>query len=109
MYSAFFGNLFSSVLIKPRLLYWQRVRFMTSFWRTKTPGAPTGTFDEDDTDTGVTIPGDWRIEGMPANNLMDAQRLGSNHYGEEAKQIREEFKDFFVTPQGEVPWQYRYI
>ena len=44
--------------------------------------APTGTFDEDDTDTGVTIPGDWRIEGMPANNLMDAQRLGSNRYGE---------------------------
>ena len=71
--------------------------------------APTGTFDEDDTDTGVTIPGDWRVEGMPANNLMDAQRLGSNRYGEEAKQIREEFKDFFVTPQGEVPWQYRYI
>ena len=74
------------------------------FWRTKNPDAPPGTFDEDDTDTGVTIPGDWRIEGMPANNLMDAQRLGSNRYGEEAKQIREEFKDFFVTPQGGVPW-----
>ena len=52
-------------------------------------------------DTGVTIPGAWRIEGMPANNLMDVQRLGSNRYGEEAKQIREEFKDFFVTPQEE--------
>ena len=71
--------------------------------------APTGTFDEDDTDTDVTIPGDWRIEGMPANNLMAAKRLGSNRYGEEAKQIRAEFKDVFVTPQGEVPWQYRYM
>jgi len=27
----------------------------------------------------------------------------------ESKEIREEYKEYFVSPEGEVSWQYRYI
>jgi hypothetical protein len=43
---------------------------------------------------------------MPDNNMSPVGKVDSNNYSNEVKKIRDEFKEFFVTPQGEVPWQY---
>jgi hypothetical protein len=64
---------------------------------------PERIFDRGNTQTRIVEPGSWRGEGMPNNNISN---VGSNNYSNEAKRIRDEFKEFFVTPQGEVPWQY---
>jgi hypothetical protein len=43
---------------------------------------------------------------MPDNNMLPLGNVWSNNYSNEAKRIRDEFKEIFVTSQGEVPWQY---
>jgi hypothetical protein len=42
---------------------------------------------------------------MP-DNVLPLGNAGNNNYSNEAKRIRYEFKEFFVTPHGEVPWQH---
>jgi hypothetical protein len=44
-----------------------------------------------------------------SDNTLPLGNVGSNNYSNEAKRIRDEFKEFFVTPQGEVPWQYCHL
>jgi hypothetical protein len=67
---------------------------------------PETIFDRENTQTGIVEPGSWSAEGMPDNNTLPLGNVGSNNYSNKAKRIREEFKELFVTPQGEVPWQY---
>jgi hypothetical protein len=55
---------------------------------------------------GVVEPGSWRAEGITDINMLPLCNVGSNSYSNEVKRIRDKFKEFFVTPQGEVPWQY---
>jgi len=68
--------------------------------------ASEGTFDGENPDTGEVIPGSWRHEDKHENMLPLAQQ-GSNNYSNNAREIREEFREYFVSPQGEVPWQYK--
>jgi hypothetical protein len=67
---------------------------------------PETIFDREDTETGIAEPGSWRAKGMPDISMLPLGNVGSNNYSYEVKRIRDEFKEFFVTPQGEVPWQY---
>jgi hypothetical protein len=67
---------------------------------------PETIFDRENTQTGIVEPGSWIAEGMPDINMLPLGNVGSNNYSNEAKRIRDEFKEFFVTPQGELPWQY---
>ncbi|XP_072376068.1 uncharacterized protein [Diabrotica undecimpunctata] len=48
--------------------------------------------------------GSWRIEGLPDNNLLPLPQQGSNNYCNTAKEIRDEFRDYFNSPDAEVPW-----
>jgi hypothetical protein len=43
---------------------------------------------------------------MPDINMFPLGNVGSNNCSNEAKRIRDEFKEFVVTSQDEVPWQY---
>jgi len=54
--------------------------------------APEGTFDRENPDTGEVIPGSWRHEDKHENMLPLAQQ-GSNNYSNNAREIREEFRE----------------
>lgn len=59
-----------------------------------------------ETDNGEIIPGRWRAE---VNVELLALNLRIDHQGNpptDAKLIQQTFKDFFVSAEGEVPWQY---
>ncbi|KAJ8942304.1 hypothetical protein NQ314_010100 [Rhamnusium bicolor] len=72
--------------------------------------APTGTFDREDENTHAVVNGTWREEdGMPTDNLLPLQRGVNQNYSVEAKLVREELKEYFTSPIGEVHWQYKYI
>lgn len=52
---------------------------------------------------------DWRAE--PINNLLPLDNAIGN-WTDEAKAIREEFKEYFVevrSDEGEIPWQYKHL
>lgn len=53
--------------------------------------------------------GDWRKEIGDMHGLRPIQQLGSNNYKKDAKLIREHFRDFFCSMEGEVPWQWDII
>ena len=55
--------------------------------------------DQEDHLTGSLIPGTWR-EGEQMLNLQSVPRRAA----QEAQQVRQEYKDYFVT-EGQVPWQ----
>lgn len=69
--------------------------------------APEGTFDRENIETGEMIPGSWRNDEMPVESLLPLAQQGSNNYSNNAKEIREDFREYFISPQGEIPWQYK--
>lgn len=68
--------------------------------------APSGTFDTEDKDTGKLIPGTWRND-VNGSLIKSLQKQGRNS-STEAKNVRQEYADFFISPQGLVPWQNDY-
>jgi hypothetical protein len=72
--------------------------------------APAGSFDSENEDTHVVLPGAWRQEGgTPVHNLLPLRGGIHHNYSAEAKLVREELKEYFMSPIGEVRWQYKYI
>ena len=69
---------------------------------------PTGFVDHEDS-LGHTIPGDWRSEANQYNGLTNVSRLGSNTFSGSSASVRDSFKNFFISPEGEVEWQYRHV
>lgn len=68
---------------------------------------PPGTFDiEID---GQISPAAWRSETNNSQYFQPLNSSQSRHYSNDAKIIRNEFKEYFMSQQGEVPWQYKYI
>ena len=52
---------------------------------------------------GSVIYGDWRHNMVPLDSVgRDSQRNASQY----AKKIRNRLSDYFLTPEGEVEWQY---
>lgn len=70
----------------------------------RTSYAPAGTFDTYERD-GSFVPGEWRQEA-PDQNMYHLQTDQSRYVSETAKQIREEYEQYFVA-EGEVEWQYK--
>lgn len=54
---------------------------------------------------GEIIPGGWRSEVGSNDALIDIQRLSSNNSTQEAIEVRNNFKHYFTSYQGQVPWQ----
>ena len=49
--------------------------------------------------------GDWRKEGTANDGLQPMRTAGSNNYTRDAKVIRDDFKEYFNSEVGQVPWQ----
>lgn len=62
--------------------------------------------DYENVDTGEIIPGTWRQENLTLMPSID--RVGSNHYSRQAREIREKLSKYFVN-EGAVSWQSRMI
>lgn len=59
--------------------------------------APEGTFDTDEQD------GEWRILGMPDSNLLELDQETAPNIDSNAKYIRDEFRDYFVSGRNSQP------
>lgn len=102
------------VLRKPMLLKPDTVKSVTTtcvylhnYLRSSTSSriaySPPGTFDVFDNDSGTFIPGSWR-NSHSESCMQPAQ--GSTHISTmTAQDIRTEFKEYFVSNVGRVPWQ----
>lgn len=65
---------------------------------------PHGSFDSYDGD-GNVIEGFWRREINEESRLVDLQNT-PRKCSANLHKIRDEFRDYFVSPEGEVAWQY---
>ena len=50
----------------------------------------------------------WRDEGDSCG-LRDTSLIGSTNYSREAKIVRDTFRDYFISEQGSLPWQFDMI
>lgn len=66
---------------------------------------PFGSLDHETSD-GQILPGTWREEGMPTSSLLSLNRNGPKNFSATAKDVRKEFMNYFVSVDGELPWQY---
>ncbi|XP_028417192.1 protein ANTAGONIST OF LIKE HETEROCHROMATIN PROTEIN 1-like [Dendronephthya gigantea] len=53
--------------------------------------------------------GAWRSEVNSDSNFLDLQRCASNTYSRDAKRVRDTFREYFNSADGEVPWQWNTV
>lgn len=67
---------------------------------------PVGTFDGEDRDNDMSIPGSWRRELAHNSSIVPLPHNTSADTGPvEAENIRTEFAEYFISNVGRVPWQ----
>lgn len=54
------------------------------------------------------IEGSWRRE-QPEQTMYPLERNAHRYIAENANNVREEFKEYFMSAIGEVHWQFKYI
>ena len=69
---------------------------------------PQGSLDTEDPDTHVIHPGNWRSVGDP-QGWQPLSRQGSNRHSSAARDVRDYLCNYFMSTEGEVPWQYDMI
>ena len=65
---------------------------------------PLGAVDME-LEAGSLVPGAWRQE----LNLDSLQRNSQRNASQYAKEMRNKLADYFLTAEGELPWQYKYV
>ena len=50
--------------------------------------------------------GERRNNDTETDGLVPLSNAGSNNYSSDAKQVRDNFRDYFVSPEGSVEWQW---
>lgn len=65
-----------------------------------------GMADRYDSD-GELIPGEWRR--FPVEEIRGTEDLPSPYLPPKAIEIRNELKEYFMSVEGELPWQYKFI
>ena len=53
--------------------------------------------------------GSWRAEVSAEGGLERVGQVGSNRFSQSAAEVRECFSNYFMSPQGQVDWQYHHI
>ena len=70
---------------------------------------PAGFVDSEDI-RGNIVPGDWRHEvAIEGAGLRILRQIGGNRYSYDAGFARENFMEYFNSPEGEVPWQWQHV
>ena len=70
---------------------------------------PAGFVDSDDI-RGNIVPGDWRHDvATEGAGLRILRQIGGNRYSYDAGFARENFMEYFNSPEGEVPWQWQHV
>lgn len=67
--------------------------------------SPPGVFDNEDTDTGIVVPGSWRNSTVTLTGLQSMPRNSCR----KAKKVRDEFMYYFMSHQGRLAWQDMYL
>ena len=65
---------------------------------------PQGFFDSDDSD-GNLIPGLWRSDVDARASRVSLQNIPKRS-SSDVQEVRKEFRDYFSSAEGAVPWQY---
>lgn len=76
--------------------------------RSKRVYAPEGVLDSESGD-GSQIPGSWRNDPPPNRYFFPIDQQGSNSHSDAASAVRSNLRDYFMSPEGELPWQYSHI
>ena len=70
---------------------------------------PAGFVDCEDS-SGNIIPGDWRSEvNYDEGGLRHLNQIGGNRYTFEVGRAQDDFKSYFNSAEGEVPWQLQHV
>lgn len=69
---------------------------------------PAGFTDAEDGE-GNILQGAWRSESSQNAGLERIRQVGGNRYGRAAADVRNIFRDYFNSPEGEVWWQYNHV
>ena len=64
---------------------------------------PTWYIDRDSR-LGITL-GDWRKEQANSAGLQQISQMGSNNYSRDAKEVRDDFRNYFCSTEGSLDWQ----
>lgn len=67
--------------------------------------SPPGSFDSEDIDIGTVAPGSWRLDEQRLGDL----RIVGRNATKRAKERRDEFMNYFLSEQGRVAWQDKYL
>ncbi|XP_050501502.1 uncharacterized protein LOC114342461 [Diabrotica virgifera virgifera] len=68
---------------------------------------PPGSFDVEDIDSGTIRNGSWRNESQPTASMLPLKPVARKSL-QEAQNIRNEYCEYFISDQGQVPWQLKY-
>ena len=58
---------------------------------------------------GIVHKGVWRSEASEAGVLTEPNQIGPNNHTKVADKFRALMADFFMSPHGELPWQYNFV
>lgn len=68
---------------------------------------PPGSFDMEGLYTGTVIPGHWRNDRKSIQSLLPLKNV-ARESPQDAKEVRDEFSDYFISEIGQVSWQLKY-
>jgi hypothetical protein len=74
--------------------------------RTSAAYMPSGSVDEENTETLLLQQGEWRQDD--SNDLTRLSITSGPRYSNEAKNVRNMYRDYFIN-EGAVPWQYNFV
>lgn len=68
---------------------------------------PPGAFDSEQLDTGTIERGTWRKDQQSSQSFLSISQIARKS-SIEAAEVRDEFSEYFISEQGQVPWQLNY-
>lgn len=69
----------------------------------------SGSVDFENPSTHEIVNGEWRNDPPPEGTLYPLERGRQRNYAISQKEVRDEFREYFMTTAGEVQWQYQFI
>ena len=58
---------------------------------------------------GNVVEGEWRHEGSGDSGITRTGQMGGNRYAQSAAEVRNTYRDYFSSPEGELAWQYNHV